>query len=331
MIYISYFMAFVLSLPLAIGDPSIATNISAHNLQTSLTILYQNNLNTTDDINHVGVILLDPMNLAEASIACESINESLLSRSMLEAHHNEILLSLSYITYTGRAEPFQLYRIGDGMLAATIGYGNLTFQPSTSGLLRYPTLCTQSSNQNQPGDAIATPANEISLASRGNTYIGFRNQKSFRFLGIPYADTPQRFVYSNLYSQQGVVIQATAYGADCLQAGGGSEDCLFLNIQTPYIPKAGSTQNLRPVMFWIHGGKYASGSGADPLTDGGNLASREDIVLVTINYRLSTLGFFAVPGTNIRGNYGISDQITALQVGSLEHTWSVLMEVVDHR
>ena len=72
-------------------------------------------------------------------------------------------------------------------------------------------------------------------------------------------------------------------------------------------------QNLRPVMFWIHGGGFTGGSGADPGSDGGNLASREDIVVVNINYRLSTLGFLAIPGTNIKGNFGIGDQINALE------------------
>lgn len=66
------------------------------------------------------------------------------------------------------------------------------------------------------------------------------------------------------------------------------------------------------MMFWIHGGGFTGGSGADSLSDGGNLASKEDVVVVSINYRLSTLGFLAVPGTDIKGNYGIADQITAL-------------------
>lgn len=160
----------------------------------------------------------------------------------------------------------------------------------------------------------ATPSNEIVVASGGNEYVGFRNKKSFRFLGIPYADPPKRFEYTNLYSPKSQTIKATAYGSQCAQVGGGSEDCLFLNIQTPYIPTAGSTKDLRPVLFWIHGGGFTGGTGADPLTDGGDLASREDIVVVTINYRLSTLGFLAIPGTDIRGNYGIADQILALEV-----------------
>jgi carboxylesterase type B len=69
-------------------------------------------------------------------------------------------------------------------------------------------------------------------------------------------------------------------------------------------------------MFWIHGGGFTGGSGGDAGMDGGNLATREDILLVSINYRLSTLGFLAVPDTPIAGNFGIADQILALEVRS---------------
>jgi carboxylesterase type B len=56
-----------------------------------------------------------------------------------------------------------------------------------------------------------------------------------------------------------------------------------------------------------------SGSSYDPAYDGGNLASRGDIVVVRFKYRPFNLGFLAIPGTNITGNYGIADQIVALQ------------------
>ncbi|ODQ55052.1 COesterase-domain-containing protein [Saitoella complicata NRRL Y-17804] len=94
-------------------------------------------------------------------------------------------------------------------------------------------------------------------------------------------------------------INATNYGATCVQTGSGdmSEDCLFLNIFTPYIPASNyPSEKLKPVMFWIHGGAFTGGSGSDPTFDGGNMASRGDVVLVTINYRLSTLGFLSLPG-----------------------------------
>ncbi|KAL1635956.1 hypothetical protein SLS58_010007 [Diplodia intermedia] len=65
-------------------------------------------------------------------------------------------------------------------------------------------------------------------------------------------------------------------------------------------------------MFWIHGGAFVGGTGSDSTFDGGNMASRGDVVVVTINYRLSTLGFLALDGGELNGNYGLADQITAL-------------------
>jgi carboxylesterase type B len=66
-------------------------------------------------------------------------------------------------------------------------------------------------------------------------------------------------------------------------------------------------------MFWIHGGAFTSGMGSDPTFDGGNLASRGDVVVVALNYRLGTLGFLALDDGVTNGNYGLADQITALE------------------
>lgn len=65
-------------------------------------------------------------------------------------------------------------------------------------------------------------------------------------------------------------------------------------------------------MIWFHGGEYRLGSGNDPNFDGGNLASRGDAVIVTVNYRLGTLGFLALDDGETNGNYGLGDQFTAL-------------------
>lgn len=65
-------------------------------------------------------------------------------------------------------------------------------------------------------------------------------------------------------------------------------------------------------MLWIHGGAFTGGTGSDPTFDGGNLASRGDVVVVTVNYRLGTLGFLALDDGKTNGNYGLADQITAL-------------------
>lgn len=90
---------------------------------------------------------------------------------------------------------------------------------------------------------------------------------------------------------------------------------MFLKIQTPHIPKAGSTEQLRPVLFSIHSGGFLNGNGRGTTgQDGGNLASREDIVAVRINYTLGPLGFLALNGTELSGNYGLGDHVAALRL-----------------
>jgi para-nitrobenzyl esterase len=92
-----------------------------------------------------------------------------------------------------------------------------------------------------------------------------------------------------------------------------SEDCLYLNVYTPAADGA-----RRPVFFWIHGGSFKTGAGGEFLYDGGALAERGDIVVVTINYRLGALGFShwseaerARLGTTC--NAGNLDQLAALR------------------
>jgi carboxylesterase type B len=117
------------------------------------------------------------------------------------------------------------------------------------------------------------------------------------------------------YKGAGNNASALSYGSECVQSGNvGSEDCLFMNIWTSFLPAHGGapTQDLKPVMFWIHGGAFTSGTGNDPTFDGANMASRGDVVMVAINYRLTTLGFLALDDGVTKGNYGFADQINAL-------------------
>ena len=111
-----------------------------------------------------------------------------------------------------------------------------------------------------------------------------------------------------------ICIQAPSNGDPGVGPGAPSEDCLTLNIWRP----AAQGEPL-PVMVWIHGGGYNNGSGTPPLYDGTNLA-RRGVVLVTINYRLGRLGFFDHPALAFErppeepaGNYGVMDQIAALE------------------
>ncbi|MEU8631543.1 carboxylesterase family protein [Amycolatopsis sp. NPDC048633] len=84
-----------------------------------------------------------------------------------------------------------------------------------------------------------------------------------------------------------------------------SEDCLSLNVFTP------STTGSRPVLVWIHGGGFSSGSGGQDWYAGTRLAREADAVVVTLNYRLGALGFLALDG--VPPNLGIADQLAALE------------------
>jgi para-nitrobenzyl esterase len=93
-----------------------------------------------------------------------------------------------------------------------------------------------------------------------------------------------------------------------------AEDCLYLNVWTA----AKSAGDKRPVMVWVYGGGNNTGSGSSAQYDGQNLAAK-GAVIVTFNYRLGALGFLAHPeltkesDRRASGNYGLMDQIAALQ------------------
>ena len=147
------------------------------------------------------------------------------------------------------------------------------------------------------------------------------------FLGLPYAAPPVgdlRWKAPAPAAPWKGVRDATHYGARCFQAtvysdmvfqdSGPSEDCLFLNVFTPADAKPNSKL---PVMFWIHGGGYSGGSASEPRHNGDALPTM-GVVLVTINYRLGVLGFFASAdlakeANGSAGNYGMLDMVAALQ------------------
>ena len=94
-----------------------------------------------------------------------------------------------------------------------------------------------------------------------------------------------------------------------------SEDCLYLNVWSP----AKKTDEKLPVLVWIYGGGFVFGSTADPNYDCEELARKGGIILASVNYRVGQLGFLTLPELSaenkkhISGNYGLMDQIVALQ------------------
>ena len=98
-----------------------------------------------------------------------------------------------------------------------------------------------------------------------------------------------------------------------MASGYESEDCLVLNVFTP----DASPRRRRPVMFWLHGGGFAIGSANEPVYEGGALAKRGDVVVVTINHRLAAPGYLYLgaldPAFALSGDVGQFDQILALE------------------
>lgn len=142
---------------------------------------------------------------------------------------------------------------------------------------------------------------------------GLRNADVASFLGIRYA-TAARFDAPTPVTTWDGVLDATEYGPQCpqlfslLEQALGSadhpaaEDCLSLSVFTP-----GADHARRPVLVWIHGGGYTTGSSSMPWYDGTALAQRGNAVVVTINYRLGAFGFSG------RSNCGLRDIVAALQ------------------
>ncbi len=162
----------------------------------------------------------------------------------------------------------------------------------------------------------------------GGEIIGYNNgQGALVWRGIPYAAAPtgaNRWRAPQPVKPWQGDKEVIADGAECATWGSmfnpgssgvyGQEDCLYLNVFAP----EGSTEAL-PVMFWIHGGANKFGSGGGSLYDGTALATRHQVILVSINYRLFGLGWFNHPALatgnpeDDSGNYGTLDQIAALR------------------
>ncbi len=138
-----------------------------------------------------------------------------------------------------------------------------------------------------------------------------------RFLGIRYgADTaPRRFRAPLPPEPWSDVHEALQFGAASPQRADekpASEDCLFLNVWTPDL----NDRARRPVMLYIHGGAYSTGSGSSPLYDGSTLCRRGDVVVVTLNHRLNLFGYLYLAHLDQRfpdsGNAGMLDLLLAL-------------------
>nr|QBY97786.1 bile-salt activated lipase [Chelon labrosus] len=153
-----------------------------------------------------------------------------------------------------------------------------------------------------------------------NIWLGlFRSMDVFK--GIPFADIPGRFEKPKRHPGWDGTLKATDYRPRCLQLNilmtdtMGSEDCLYLNI---WVPHGSSVSRDLPVMVWIYGGGFLVGGamGANFLDnylyDGQEIADRGNVIVVTLGYRVGTLGFLSTGDSSLPGNYGLWDQQAAI-------------------
>merc|ERR1711936_330322 len=142
------------------------------------------------------------------------------------------------------------------------------------------------------------------------------------FLGIPFAKPPTgklRFKEPQPPESWNGTRDASNFGKRCMQLRTAfkegdishliSEDCLYLNV---YVRPVATVMPSIPVMVWIHGGGYTTGSGSVPFYNGSRLAER-GVIVVTINYRLGVFGYMSTEDDVMPGNYGMMDQIAALK------------------
>lgn len=162
----------------------------------------------------------------------------------------------------------------------------------------------------------------VEVATRDGVLAGREDAAVRRFLGIPYAAPPLGVLRwqppQALRTRWSSVRDASRFAAPCVQGArpslsrGGSEDCLYLNVWAP--AKAGP----HPVMVWVHGGGLMIGAASEAPYDGASLARTQDVIVVSMNYRLSWLGFFSLDGLQadaepVSGNQGFLDQVAALR------------------
>ncbi|XP_027207538.2 juvenile hormone esterase [Penaeus vannamei] len=157
----------------------------------------------------------------------------------------------------------------------------------------------------------------------GSVHISARQGRQiYAFTGIPFAKPPVgdlRFKKPVPYGVHSTPFNATGDSPECIQWDNlrgrgpvGQEDCLYLNVYTNTIPQPPGYFNTQPTIVFLHGGTWMAGSGGDGLFQPDYLIE-SDVTVVTINHRLGPFGFLSTEDAEGPGNYGMRDQIRALE------------------
>uniref|UniRef100_A0A8D3AWK6 Carboxylic ester hydrolase n=1 Tax=Scophthalmus maximus TaxID=52904 RepID=A0A8D3AWK6_SCOMX len=147
----------------------------------------------------------------------------------------------------------------------------------------------------------------------------FRSVEVFR--GIPFAAKPGNLEKPKPHPGWDGILRATKFASRCLQISMlqtstfGSEDCLYLNI---WVPHGRHVSSNLPVMIWFYGGGFMVGGSMGPnflnnyLYSGQEIADKGTVIVVSVGYRVGTLGFLSTGDSSLPGNYGLWDQHAAI-------------------
>lgn len=183
---------------------------------------------------------------------------------------------------------------------------------------------TASQQSQSQASSVETPLTPGLVKTSAGLVQGSEKNGIYRFLGVPYAQAAQRFVPAEEVDPWEEVLVADHYGAMSPQGAisgmgaagdqtGTDNNCQNLNIWTP---GTGDGEK-RPVMVWLHGGGFSTGSANDAVYDGENLSRDGDVVVVSVNHRLNAFGFLDLSAYGEKyqhsANVGILDIVDALE------------------
>lgn len=191
--------------------------------------------------------------------------------------------------------------------------------------------CGQQSQQST-GQQSGTPSDTSTQGEQADGVVqttaglvqGTDEDGIYRYLGVPYAQAAERFVPAEDVEPWEGILMADTYGPMSPQGSisglgdGGEQDgtdnnCQNLNIWTPGV----NDGEKRPVMVWLHGGGFSTGSANEAGYDGENLSREGDVVVVSVNHRLNAFGFLDLSAYGDKyqysANVGILDIVDALE------------------